>query len=138
MTDYRKAPKEKLIKMIQFAEMVHDLMMHKLEQYAVELYALKTAIIELDMEEAVIAKTTDKEWFTKCMEEYVSDRDEMERIIAKLDDETLEKTMDAINALTKAIKHDTGTDQTTRKGEKESEDIPMHLRFVAAPNNRIH
>ena len=43
----------------------------------------------------------DKEWFTKCMEEYVSDRDEMERIIAKLDDETLEKT---VSALTKAIR----------------------------------
>lgn len=119
MTDYRKAPKAKLIKMIQFAEMVHDLMMHKLEQYAVELYALKTAIIELDMKEAVIAKTTDKEWFTKCMEEYVSDRDEMEWIIAKLDDETLEKTM---NVLAKAIKHDTGTDQTTRKGEDDVQD----------------
>jgi hypothetical protein len=135
MTDYRKTPKEELIKMIQFAEMVQDIMMHRLEQYAVELYALKTAIIELDMKEAVIAKTTDKEWFTKCMEEYVSDRDEMEWIIAKLDDETLEKTM---NVLAKAIKHDTGTDQTTRKREKESEDIPMHLRFVAAPNGRIN
>ena len=135
MTDYRKTPKEELIKMIQFAEMVQGLMMHKLEQYAVELYAIKTAIIELDMKEAVIAKTTDREWFTKCMEEYVSDRDEKERIIAKLDDETLEKT---VNALAKAIKHDTGTDRTTQKREKESEDIPMHLRFMMASNNRIH
>ena len=86
------------------------------------------------MKEAVIAKTTDREWL-QVHGRYVSDRDEMEWIIAKLDDETLEKTM---NVLAKAIKHDTGTDQTTRKGEKESEDIPMHLRFVAAPNGRIN
>ena len=39
MTDYRKTPKEELIKMIQFAEMVQDIMMHRLEQYAVRLYA---------------------------------------------------------------------------------------------------